>query len=78
MGQMTGRKDLRIRQSDCRRPDDDGVGVGVESSSHIFGLFQHICVFVYIITSDESVVHCGETEHRDLFRNNLLWHKTQS
>ena len=43
------------------------MGVGVESSSHIYGLFQHICVSFDIVTSDGNLVHCSETEHEDLF-----------
>lgn len=43
------------------------MGTGVESSSHIFGLFQHICVSYEIVLSDGSLVKCSETENTDLF-----------
>lgn len=36
------------------------MGTGVESSSHIYGLFQHICVAYEIILSDGSVVTATE------------------
>lgn len=43
------------------------MGTGVESSSHIYGLFQHICVAYEIILSDGSVVTatevCNNSQH---------------
>ncbi|XP_055605837.1 delta(24)-sterol reductase-like [Uranotaenia lowii] len=43
------------------------MGTGVESSSHIFGLFQHICVSYELVLADGSVIKCSETENSDLF-----------
>lgn len=44
------------------------MGTGVESSSHIYGLFQHICESFELVLCDGSVVKCSETENVDLFR----------
>ena len=35
------------------------MGTGVESSSHRFGLFQHICLELELVLSDGSVVTCS-------------------
>ncbi|CAK1595444.1 unnamed protein product [Parnassius mnemosyne] len=43
------------------------MGTGVESSSHIYGLFQHICVQYELVMADGSVVTCSKTENPDLF-----------
>lgn len=43
------------------------MGTGVESSSHIYGLFQHICLSYELVLADGSVVKCSETENSDLF-----------
>ena len=43
------------------------MGFGVESSSHRFGLFQHICVSFDIVTPDGELRHCSKTENTDLF-----------
>lgn len=43
------------------------MGTGVESSSHIYGLFQHICVSYELVLSDGSVVKCSSNENSDLF-----------
>ncbi|XP_013773171.1 delta(24)-sterol reductase-like isoform X1 [Limulus polyphemus] len=42
-------------------------GTGVETSSHIYGLFQHICVSYELILSDGSVVTCTKDNEPDLF-----------
>lgn len=42
-------------------------GVGVEASSHKYGLFQHICISYELVLSDGSLVNCSETENTDLF-----------
>lgn len=52
--------------------DDLNVGglvmrTGVESSSHIFGLFQHICESFELVLADGSVVKCSREENSDLF-----------
>lgn len=41
------------------------MGTGVESSSHIYGLFQHICVAYEIVLSDGSVVTATEVCNSD-------------
>ena len=43
------------------------MGTGVESSSHKYGLFQHICRAFEIVLSDGSVVKCSREENSDLF-----------
>uniref|UniRef100_A0A673WSS8 24-dehydrocholesterol reductase n=1 Tax=Salmo trutta TaxID=8032 RepID=A0A673WSS8_SALTR len=43
------------------------MGTGIESSSHIYGLFQHICVAFELVLADRSLVRCTEEENSDLF-----------
>lgn len=43
------------------------MGTGVESSSHIYGLFQHICVSFELVLADGSAVACSREENSDLF-----------
>lgn len=43
------------------------MGTGVESSSHIYGLFQHICLSYELVLSDGSVVTCSRDDKPDLF-----------
>ncbi|KAG8003430.1 Delta(24)-sterol reductase [Nibea albiflora] len=43
------------------------MGTGIESSSHIYGLFQHICVAFELVLADGSLVRCTEEENSDLF-----------
>uniref|UniRef100_W5L1N3 Delta(24)-sterol reductase n=1 Tax=Astyanax mexicanus TaxID=7994 RepID=W5L1N3_ASTMX len=43
------------------------MGTGIESSSHIYGLFQHICVAYELVLADGSLVRCTEKENSDLF-----------
>lgn len=43
------------------------MGTGVESSSHIYGLFQHICLSYELVLADGSVVKCSREENSDLF-----------
>ncbi|GBP96419.1 hypothetical protein EVAR_96001_1 [Eumeta japonica] len=42
------------------------MGTG-ESSSHIHGLFQHICLEYELVLADGSVVKCSKDENVDLF-----------
>lgn len=35
------------------------MGTGIESSSHIYGLFQHICVACELVLADGSHVRCS-------------------
>lgn len=42
-------------------------GTGIESSSHIYGLFQHICVSYELVLCDGTVVTCSREENPDLF-----------
>ncbi|XP_034036341.1 delta(24)-sterol reductase [Thalassophryne amazonica] len=43
------------------------MGTGIESSSHIYGLFQHICVAYELVLANGSVIRCTEEENSDLF-----------
>lgn len=43
------------------------MGTGVESSSHIYGLYQHICVSYELVLADGSLVKCSAEENSDLF-----------
>jgi delta24-sterol reductase len=43
------------------------TGVGVETSSHIYGLFQHICVAFEVVLPDGSVQMCSRDVHSELF-----------
>ncbi|XP_035456981.2 delta(24)-sterol reductase-like [Spodoptera frugiperda] len=43
------------------------MGTGVESSSHIYGLFQHFCLQYELVLADGSVVTCSKDENPDLF-----------
>ncbi|XP_028902296.1 delta(24)-sterol reductase [Ornithorhynchus anatinus] len=43
------------------------MGTGIESSSHIYGLFQHICTAYELVLADGSLVRCTPTENEDLF-----------
>ncbi|PNF18142.1 Delta(24)-sterol reductase [Cryptotermes secundus] len=43
------------------------MGTGVESSSHIYGLFQHICVSYELVLADGSLVTCSKESDPDLF-----------
>ena len=36
------------------------MGVGVETSSHKYGLFQHNCVSFEIVTADGSLLRCSK------------------
>ena len=36
------------------------MGVGIETSSHKHGLFQHCCVGYELVLADGSVVKCSE------------------
>lgn len=43
------------------------MGTGIESSSHKYGLFQHICVSYELVLSDGSLIKCSKEENQDLF-----------
>ncbi|XP_028128869.1 delta(24)-sterol reductase-like [Diabrotica virgifera virgifera] len=43
------------------------MGTGVESSSHIYGLFQHICISYELVLADGRVVTCNADQEADLF-----------
>lgn len=43
------------------------MGTGIESSSHRYGLFQHICLSYELVLCDGSVVKCSKDENPDLF-----------
>lgn len=35
------------------------MGTGIESSSHIYGLFQHTCMAYELVLADGSLVRCS-------------------
>lgn len=43
------------------------MGFGVETSSHKYGLFQHICEAFEIVTAEGKLVKCSSTENPELF-----------
>ena len=43
------------------------MGTGIESSSHKYGLFQHICVSYELVLCDGSVVKCNKEHNSKLF-----------
>ncbi|XP_053619179.1 delta(24)-sterol reductase-like isoform X1 [Plodia interpunctella] len=43
------------------------MGTGVETSSHVHGLFQHICLQYELVLADGSVLTCSKDENPDLF-----------
>lgn len=43
------------------------MGFGVETSSHKYGLFQHICESFEIVTAEGKLVKCSASENADLF-----------
>lgn len=43
------------------------MGTGIESSSHIYGLFQHICVAFELVLADGSLVRCTEVSTECVF-----------
>lgn len=43
------------------------MGTGIESSSHIYGLFQHICVSYELVLADGSLITCSKDKNSDLF-----------
>lgn len=47
-------------------------GTGVESSSHNYGLLQHICLAYELVMADGSLVRCSKDENEDLF-NSIPW-----
>lgn len=43
------------------------MGTGIETSSHIHGLFQHICKSFELVLADGSVITCSPDNEPDLF-----------
>jgi len=43
------------------------MGTGIETTSHKYGLFQHICKSYELVLADGSVVECDEMSNPDLF-----------
>lgn len=43
------------------------MGFGVESSSHKYGLFQHICEAFEIVTAEGKLIKCSPSENSELF-----------
>ncbi|MGZ5000520.1 MAG: FAD-binding protein [Methylomonas sp.] len=43
------------------------MGFGIETSSHKYGLFQHICQTFEIVTAEGKLVKCSPSENAELF-----------
>ncbi|BBL72910.1 FAD-binding oxidoreductase [Methylomagnum ishizawai] len=43
------------------------MGFGVETSSHKYGLFQHICESFEIVTAEGKLLKCGPVENSELY-----------
>ncbi|CAK4616770.1 hypothetical protein LEN26_007351 [Aphanomyces euteiches] len=43
------------------------MGTGIETSSHRFGLFQHICKSYELVLADGTLTTCSKDENPDLF-----------
>lgn len=43
------------------------MGFGIETSSHKYGLIQHICLSFEIVTAEGKLLTCSPTENADLF-----------
>jgi len=43
------------------------MGFGVETSSHKYGLFQHVCVSFEMVTAEGKLVKCSSSENPELF-----------
>lgn len=43
------------------------MGTGIESSSHIYGLFQHICISYELVLCDGRIVKCSAENESDLY-----------
>jgi Delta24-sterol reductase len=43
------------------------MGFGVETSSHKYGLFQHICLSLDVVCADGRLLRCGPEENSELF-----------
>ncbi|MEW6037608.1 MAG: FAD-binding protein [Pseudomonadota bacterium] len=43
------------------------MGFGVETSSHKYGLFQHICEAFEIVTAEGTLVRCSHSDNPELF-----------
>lgn len=43
------------------------MGTGIESSSHIYGLFQHICISYELVLCDGRIVKCCAENESDLY-----------
>ncbi len=43
------------------------MGFGIETSSHKYGLFQHICVCFEIVTAEGKLMKCSASENPELF-----------
>lgn len=42
------------------------MGTGVETSSHVHGLFQHICLQYELVLADGSLVNCSKVGTADM------------
>lgn len=48
------------------------MGTGIESSSHIYGLFQHICLKYELVLADGSVVTCSKVRRKVNYVNSFV------
>jgi hypothetical protein len=49
------------------------MGTGVESTSHKYGLFQHICVSYELVLADGSLVTCSKVRNTLVTLSRLIF-----
>jgi delta24-sterol reductase len=49
------------------------MGTGVESTSHKYGLFQHICVSYELVLADGSLVTCSKVRNTPVTLSRLIF-----
>jgi hypothetical protein len=49
------------------------MGTGVESTSHKYGLFQHICVSYELVLADGSLVTCSKVRNSPVRLSRLIF-----
>lgn len=49
------------------------MGTGVESTSHKYGLFQHICVSYELVLADGSLVTCSKVRSAPITLSRLTF-----
>ena len=48
------------------------MGVGIETSSHKYGLMQHVCEAFELVLADGRLVRCSKVSRNSLFLGNLI------